>query len=141
MKHLAEIAYDGVQIEHLRLKHLSSAEREELPGQRRGALARALDLLELFSHRVFRVQSTEAQLAVPDDCRQEIIKVVGHAACQSSDAFHFLRVKELILKLLALGDVGNYRDAAVDVASSVRQRRAGYADVDHPAFFRNPRAF
>ena len=41
-----------VQIQVARLQDLLPAEREQLPGQRRGALARLAHLIELAKHRI-----------------------------------------------------------------------------------------
>ena len=47
----------------------------------------------------------EQQVAVAENGGEKIIEVVRHPAGELSECFHFLRTAELILHLLARGDV------------------------------------
>ena len=52
---------------------------------------------------VFHLQLAEFGKA--DDCREDIVKVVGNAAGKGADGFHFLRLPQLGFHLLAVIDI------------------------------------
>jgi hypothetical protein len=44
-------------------------------------------------------------MGAPEDDRQEVVEVVGHAGRQAPDGLHLLRLEELGLELPAFGQV------------------------------------
>ena len=105
---------DLVEVEHARLEHLPAREREQLPGERGGLLARARDLLDLRPERVVRGEPAEDEVAVAVHDGEDVVEVVGDAAGEAADRVHLLRLPELrlearalLLGAAALGDVAD----------------------------------
>ena len=66
----------------------------------------AVNLLEAFAGlgRVL-VRVHQQQLGIAPDDRQHVVEVVRHAAGELADGLHLLRLAQLLLQCLALGDV------------------------------------
>jgi hypothetical protein len=69
-EHLLEVREQRVQIEDLRCEHLAPAEREELPGELRGPLGRAQDLLDPSSRRMGSVELAQGGSLACDVTRE-----------------------------------------------------------------------
>ena len=123
-EHRHERARDLVEVEQHRLQHLPACERQQLPGQRRGALGRALDLLELVRPRP-RADPVAGDLRVAADDRQQVVEVVRDPARELADRLHLLRLAELVLEHPPLGDVAQHEQ--VPVGRELRRR----ADLEH----------
>ena len=93
-----DLAEAGPRIEHPRLEDLAAAEREQLPGQRGGAIRRETDLVEMPGLDAPRRQHLREQLAVALDRRQQVVEVVGDAAGELADGLHLLRLAVLLLE-------------------------------------------
>ena len=65
------------------------------------------------------VEAVERHLAEADDGGQQVVEVVGDAAGQLPDRFHLLRLPELLLEPLQLGDVAREADQADDLVLRV----------------------
>ena len=99
-----------VQVQHLRLEHLLAAEREELPRQVRRALRRRPDLLDVGAKGLVGLEVAADQLRVAQDDGQQVVEVVRDAAGEPADGLHLLRLAELLLQSLSLGEVERQRE-------------------------------
>ena len=116
----------------LRLHDLPPAECEKLLGERSGALRSRLDLLDLGPQsRIGRRRGTRAatggeplenETAAAENGGEKVVEVVRHATRQPADRLHFLRLPQLLLEGLAIGDVHRHADRADDRAVDVAQR-------------------
>ena len=78
--------------------------------------------------RVARLHLAEEHPRVAQDDRQDVVEVVGHAARQLADGLELLRLTELILEALAVGEVERDRDVL-----RAFERRDGDQDRDAAA--------
>ena len=110
------------QVDHLRLDLLAPAEQEELPRQLRAAQGRAVDLLDGLAERAVARQSAEQHLAVAADRAEQGVEVVRHAAGETADGLHLLRLAVLGLE----------QDAVREVAQRPQEEDlAAVADLAH----------
>ena len=123
---------DAVQIEHLRLEFLAAAERHELAGERRGPVARLEHLLEIVALRG-RLGLAQGELRRPADRRQQVAEVVDDAADEASEGFLFLRVIELCLEGLAIGEIQHDAFVRPDHARRVTDGARADHGGDEPA--------
>src|SRR5581483_6329965 len=101
---LLDAAQHVVGIDDARLERLPAAEREELPGELRRTRRRAANLLDL-PLALLHARIEQNQLGVAADDREQIVEVVRDAAREPADGFHLLRLEELLLQPLELGEV------------------------------------
>ena len=94
-----------VQVERHGMIDAATTERHQVVGQRRGAVGRALHRVDAGSRTLEHGQVVLEQLDLSAHDRQHVVEVVGDAARQAPDRLHLLRVDELLLQTLALGDV------------------------------------
>ncbi len=92
LEHAIEIGDERVQIEDARLKHLLSAEGEELAREGRGAITRVVDLLQVRAHGVVRAEPLQEGVGVAEDHGEQIVEVVRHAPGEAADGLHLLRL-------------------------------------------------
>ena len=118
-----EVAHQRVEVDDPRLEHLLAAEGEELVGDGRRLLARLLDHLDILAARLVEVLAPDQQFRVAEDGGEQVVEVVRHAAGQTADRFHLLRLPELFaalaqgfLGVLALEDL---RDQALALAEEL----------------------
>ncbi len=105
LHHIGHVFDELVGVEHDWLEELFSAEGEELSGEVGGAFGSEGDLLEGGGFLgVGGVEGAEDFCVALDD-GEEVIEVVGDAAGELADGFHFLGLAELIFELDAFGDV------------------------------------
>ena len=93
--------HDTVEIEHLRLQDLLTAEGQQLLGQRCGAFAGPPHLLDVGACGMPGLEFVEHEVAVAEDDGEQVVEVVGDAAGEASDGFHLARLLELILQSAA----------------------------------------
>ena len=138
-QHHVHVGDDGVEVEHPGLQDLPAAEREQLPGERRGARGGLLDLLGVASQaRV--VLAGDEELAVAGDGGQQVVEVVRDATGEPADRFHLLGLAELVLELLLQRQVTDDRDVPArpdvrgrgELDQAHRLRRAGAASPRPP---------
>ena len=131
---LLDVIDDLVDVEQRRLQHLLPAERQQLPGQRRGAVAGLLDLLGIAPQRVVVAQLPQQDLGVAADGLDQVVEVVGDAAGEAADRLHLLHAlqTDLALEQPFLGDLAQ-DGRREDVAERLQERqvlRARQAVVD-----------
>src|SRR6185503_617335 len=83
--------------------------------------------------RIVLTDIFQQQFAVSQDCRQQVVEVVGYAACQPSNGFHLLRLLKLRLQGTAFRDVQGYPDAADWFAMLSEEDTARTAQPPHGA--------
>ena len=88
-----------------RLQELPAAERQQPLRQLGAALARLADVVGDPPQVLPRLQLLAEMFGVADHDREQVVEVVGDAAGQLPDDFHFLRLAKLLLGVLALGQV------------------------------------
>ena len=128
-EHGLESADDLVHVEPLGEQHLLAAEREQLPRQRRCMGGGLPDLVDVVGARVALVEGVREQLRIARDRREHVVEVVGDAAGELADRLHLLRLPQLLLELLLLGDVEEEALVADDRAVLVADRDRL---VEHP---------
>ena len=104
LEHSANVRDDYVDVETRRQQHLLPAEGEQLPRQCGGATGRLNDLFSVTSQRTGG-KTVPQKLGVSADDRQQVVEVVRNPAGEQADRFHLLRLSDLGLEQLALGDV------------------------------------
>ena len=72
---------DVAEVQDLRLEHLMAAESEQLACERSGTIGGAHDLQRVRAPRIVIVEAGNEELAVAADRGQQIVEVVGDAAC------------------------------------------------------------
>ena len=111
-QHLRHALDDLVQVEQLDLHELLAAEREQLPGEVRGALRGDRHLVERFLGRVGQAfGSPDDQLRVALDDGEDVVEIMRDAGGELADGLHFLRLAQLRLQVEPLGD---FRGVAMD---------------------------
>ncbi len=108
---------------------LAAAEHQQLPGQRRGALGGAADLVDVLADRRVLVELVARERDAGEDHRQQIVEVVGDTAGELADALQALCLSEAVLELGAValgaatvGQVRRDRADRGDVTVGVEQR-------------------
>ncbi len=120
---------EAARIDRLGIERRAAREGEQALGERGRALGAERGMLERAREAVgIGVAAAGALrgLEVAQDHRQQVVEIVRHAAGELADAFHFLRLGELLLgahQLLlrgaALGDVARDLGKAQQVAVAV----------------------
>ena len=111
-EHGPHVDYDGVQIQERRLDDLLPAECQQLARQPRTADAGLLNLRHVRLAGVVDGEIIQQQIAVPENDGQQIVEVVGHAAGESSDGLHLLRLLIPLLQRAAFGHIQRNAHAA-----------------------------
>jgi hypothetical protein len=70
-------------------------------------------------------QHVERHLGIAQDRGEQIIEIVGDPASELADALHLLRLKELCLEALTIGDIAADSNGIV-VAITVQPSRVGF---------------
>ena len=86
-----------VQAQAARLHHLLAAEGQQLPGQRGGAVGRALDFLDVLAAAIVHRQSIQQKIRIAEDRGEDVVEVVRDAAGKTADRLHLLRLAQLRL--------------------------------------------
>jgi hypothetical protein len=102
LQHPLEAPDDIVEVQHARLEHLPATKGEELPGERCGTVPRFLHFHQVGSERILFVQGIEGERRVVQDDAEQVVEVVRHAARETADRVHLLRLEHLLLKLPSL---------------------------------------
>ena len=110
LEEAADLGEHGVQVERARLQHLPPPEREQLLRQLRRPVGRTLDLAEVAGELRVVVRALEQQRRVAGDPGQKVVEVVCDAAREPAEALELLRVQELRLEALPIGDVAQEGD-------------------------------
>ena len=115
-QHLLRVAHSDVEVEDLRLHRLLAAERQQLAGQRLGALARLANLADQFLGRFVKRLTAQQDFAVAEDDGEEIVEIVSDAAGELAEQLHFLGDEELLLQAAHGADVMSDEDGADGLA-------------------------
>ena len=110
-------------VEDARLQGLLAREGQQLAHEIGGAVGVLLDLHDVGEGRVARPEPHQQQIAEADHRRQQVVEIVRDAAGELSDRLHLLRLRELHLEVLLLGDVDEMQHQAR--RRRPRRRRAG----------------
>ena len=89
-----------VQVKHLWLHRLPAAESQQLPGQRRAALRRFLDVVDIFLGG--GVDAGSQQFRTRRHNSEQVVEVVRDSAGQAAHGLHFLRLPELVLDFFSV---------------------------------------
>ena len=105
---LVSICRDAVdalaQIDHHGIEALPAREGEQLPRQVLAALGGGLDRFErLNDPRLVRLEAALQDLRVAADDHQQVVEIVRDAAGELAERFHFLRLRELLARVLQRG--------------------------------------
>ena len=114
-QHLLHLNDDVVQVHFLGLNNLFPAKHQQLPAQRRGALAGGSDLGDQLVQCVVRRQLADEHVAVPVDHREEVVEIVRHASRQAADRLQLLRLQQPGLHLQPLGYVAGHSQYFADL--------------------------
>ena len=122
-EHHFHVLEDGVEINDFRFQHLFPAEGEELAGDGGGAVHGLPDFQNILAPEVLLVHCRKQQLAVPHDAEQHVVEVVRDSPGKLANAFHLLRVEQLLLKLPDLRNIGDHHERAKKLAVVASYRR------------------
>ena len=97
-KHRAQVADEGVEIEHARRQQLLATEGEKLAGQGGRPVGGLLHFHYLGVVRVVLLQTEEEQFGVAGDDAQQVVEIVGDATGQPAHRLHLLRLPQIRLQ-------------------------------------------
>jgi hypothetical protein len=140
-QHLPETGDHDVHVHDARLEHLLTAEREELPGEGRGALRGLPYLLDIVSLRIVPAEVFEQQVAIARNHSQQVVEVVRDPSGQPADCFHFLRLHELLLQAALFGDISDEGLVALELPSGIPHRADAELHVQEAAVLPLPGRF
>ena len=104
LQELLDLGDDRIEIQWAEPHDLSAAEHQQPPRQRGRRLCGPADFTKQRGSRCVARQFRQRGVRVSADDREQVVEVVRDAAGQPSDRFHFLRLAELLLETLPLGD-------------------------------------
>ena len=104
-QHLLDAGDDGVEIQDLGAQHLPSAEGQQLGCEAGRALGGEPNLLHAQTLVLTERHGLDQEVTMTRNDREHVIEVVGDAAGELPDCLHLLSLTEVLLELLALGDV------------------------------------
>ena len=97
-----------VDVGGLRIQRLAPREREQLLGQRDGALCAARHLIDRAPQFAVVGRSVAPdRFEIADDDGEQVVEVVRDAAGELADRLHLLRLPQLFLDQAALGEVAS----------------------------------
>src|SRR6267142_1401913 len=88
----------GVDVQNAGLQDLLTAEGQELPGESGAALDGFFDLGGQRKERAAGFNFFHHHAAIADNYPEDVVEVMGDAAGQASNGFHFLNVAEALLQ-------------------------------------------
>ena len=104
-EHLCQVRHDLIQVQQARLHHMPPTEGHQLPGQVCGPFGAPLQLANQLPRSWRQVFFRAGQVRLHHHRRQNIVEIMRHSPRQLADGFHLLRLPELFLQLLLLGNV------------------------------------
>ena len=123
VKHLGHVDNDFIQVQIACLHRLLAAEEEQLTGEVGGPLGGFLDFAGDGLGARGKAFVERHHPGLHHDDGENVVEVVGNAAGQLADGFHFLRLAQLGFELSLLGDVAKGPDATVVSAAFVTDGR------------------
>ena len=121
---LARLVTSSFRSTLLRLHHLAAAKCQQLARQARRALGGFDDVLRRVCRAAGSSSSSSSVSAKPWMIGQDVVEVVGDAAGELADGFHFLRVPQLRLELALSGNVAADAEHQVILPSRSRSGAA-----------------
>jgi len=94
-----------VQPDRFHLRILFAGESENAVGELCPTVRNVQYLFHIPPGRAFGWKLGHQEVPIADDCGQNVVEVMGHAACQQPNGFHFLGVEQLVLQFPSLGEV------------------------------------
>src|SRR5260221_104387 len=104
-QHQLHAAYERIDVHHLRLHDLLSAERQKLPGESGRALARPSDLDQIHSRGIILGHFSQPDFTETEHRREHIVEVMRNPAGKQAEGLHFLRLTKLVFRVTDLGNV------------------------------------
>src|SRR6267143_4036611 len=105
MENFLHFGDDRVQVENGGLDDLLPAEGQQLASERAGAVSGLADFLGVAVQDHVGAETLFQERTVADNHADGVVEIVGYASGEAADRFHLLRLEELPLQKLALGDV------------------------------------
>ena len=104
-KQMGHVIQGFMQIQNFRFQSLLAGEGQKLAHQTGRAIGILADLREVTVIGVAFLMAQHQQVAMARDRRQEVVEIVGHAACQLANGLHLLALHKLCLQRLQLGGI------------------------------------
>src|SRR5262249_36206582 len=123
-KQPAHMADEVVEIERVEHEHLTPAERQQLPRERRRALAGVADLIEIGSAGLVEAVVPGEHVAKAENGGELVVEIVGDAAGEPADRFHLQGLLKLPFRIAALGDIESHADDAIRLTIGVADQPA-----------------
>ncbi len=111
-EHRLHPGHHRVEVQHLRLEHLLAAEREQLLGERGGAVGGGAHQGGVAVDRLLGAESRDDELRATGDHGEQIVEVVSDPPSELPDRIHLLRLAELLLEATTLADVLQHPEGA-----------------------------
>jgi len=105
------VAHAFSQVQQLGLEHASAAEHQQLLGQGGGPFRGEMDALGRLLQFALLLQPRDQHAGVPLDDREHVVEIMRHARREMAERIHLLRLPQLGLQALLLGDI---LDVAMD---------------------------
>ncbi len=87
------------------------------------------DFRNVIGYDTFQTEILEEEIAVAENGGEKIIEVMGNTAGQLAECFHLLRTAQLILKLLARGDIHERTDKTDGPAFAIAVDQCAFENV------------
>src|SRR5258706_1791509 len=94
LQHGVQIEDQGVEVDDLRFDHLAARKRQQLAGQAGGALRRFLNMMDVVRQAAVDRNLYLQQFRVAENSGEQVVEIMSDAACQTSDALQFPRLKQ-----------------------------------------------
>ena len=135
---LFQVRDEHVQVQHLGRQHLLATEGEQLAREVGGTPRGFADLFDVFPLGHLGPEGLEQQVSATEDRGEEVIEVMRDPAGEAPHGFHLLRLTELGLEQLTLGDVFDDDVEGLHAAVRVAHRAPRLADRDGLAVLAAP---
>ena len=110
-QHRLHVHQHRVELQHQRLEELAAGIRQQLPADVGRALGGAGDLVHVLLTLVVLRHATGEEGAEPENHRHHVVDFVRHAARHAADRLHALRLPQVLLHPLALGQIAHHEGA------------------------------
>jgi hypothetical protein len=100
-----QVGRDLGEVQHRHQLRLLARETEQVGDEACGAVCGRLNVLDVLVGRIARAMGLEKKIREADDGGQHVVEIVGDAARQLADGFHFLGLCKALFKRLLLRHV------------------------------------
>ena len=121
------------QVRRLAHQRRLAGEGEQLPREVGGAIGELHDVFEEFADRARDLRLAQGEGGVALDAGEQVVEFMGDAPRQRADALHFLRLHQLPMHLLVLGDVAIDADEVGHLPADVEDRGKGEGGIEQRA--------